>query len=321
MAQDSAFWGGQILGDAASLDLFYAPYTDDMFSDIWRKMFLRDRTTQGVVAGYENELEVTDAGGTTMRVATGIALVDGKFYENTVNVDNASSGNTVFWVVGLQKDFDAQEVRVFARGNYATAQLALDSLSQTEGVGGIWEIALATVVTDAAGNVDAVTDQRNWAFRRPTKKFFVPCVSLWDNTTSIDEHRNSITGWPMSDNVISWGFGDFIVPLDCIPGTDLTVKAIVESSATGDVYSRIMYRTRRGCPDIYNSVTTTPGLAAEGITGTNETSCIAEQIIASVEPGWIYTLQYYRDAVDALDTINSTLSFIGFEVEYIPMGL
>lgn len=156
MTESSYYWGGTVTGDAAT-----APYSDDEFSDIWRKLFQFDRADEGPIVGVGNELEVVDAGGSTARVQSGAALVDGKYYENDDNIDFTVSGNTQYWVVGLRKDFAAQEVRAFADGPYADGGTALASIVQTDGT--TWEILLALVLTDTGGNVDSVFDYRDFA--------------------------------------------------------------------------------------------------------------------------------------------------------------
>lgn len=162
MAQTSYFWKANVTpsGDEAN------PYTDDEFTDFFSILNLHDRTDQGVLftehPDYSNLLAVSSTGGANVRVASGAAFVDGKMYYNTSNVDNNVSGATVYWVVGLRKDWAAQTVRVFARGNYASRALALASLVQTDGT--TWEIPLATVLTTAGGNVDVITDERTFVF-------------------------------------------------------------------------------------------------------------------------------------------------------------
>lgn len=316
MVQDSFPHGGQVTGDAASTDLFWAPYTDDMFSDWVRKLFQLDRTVQGVVGGYANELQVTDGGGTTMRVATGAALVDGKFYENTANVDNVSSGNAVYWLVGLTKSWAAQTVRIFARGTYASEAAALAALVQNDGT--TWEIALATVLTTAGGDVDVVTDQREWVMRVATRRLFVPCVSVYNLTDAGDENRTSFYGWKMPDAKDCFAHGDFMVPLDCKSGTNLTVKAVLEATGNGDIYRYHNYRAIEGC-GVAGTDEIGTGLGAEALAVNNVTYCIAEFTISNVEPGWYYGLEFERDATDPLDTIGAIVYLKGFTVEYTPI--
>ncbi|KKM71743.1 hypothetical protein LCGC14_1427550 [marine sediment metagenome] len=320
MTESSIPWGGTVTGDAV-----LAPYSDDQWSDMYRKLLMRDHTVQGVVGGYANELEVIDAGGTTMRVSTGIALVDGKFYENTVVVDNASAGNTVYWLVGLQKDFAGQEVRVFTRGTYASEAAALAALVQDpDPAPAIWEIPLATVLTDAAGNVDVVTDQRAWVLRLPVQRLFVPCVAAFNFTDTTDIVRGVVggagAGWPFIDNKDSDGYGDFVVPLDCKSGSDLILKAVIQPRGTGNIYRYIFYTIRQGCGEALRSIQAGAPAGVEAVASANYTYCIAETTIPAAEPGWFYSLHFGRPAnTEAADTISNTVNFLGFIIDYTPI--
>ncbi len=150
MAETSLPWGGIAVGDSG-------PYTDDQWTDIWRKLFTRDRTLEGVLPDYLNELAVTNPAGVTIRVASGGAVVDGKFYQNTANVDFAGAapgGGSNFYTVVLDKDFAAQEVRLSLLGPNVVAPPAV---TQVDGVD--WEVAIYTVEI-TSGSVVTVTDVR-----------------------------------------------------------------------------------------------------------------------------------------------------------------
>lgn len=168
MTEKSWYWPGIVTGDAGD-----APYDDDEFSDIWRKLFQRDRTLQGIIEGYENELAVTNPAGNTIRVATGAALVDGKFYETDANVDNviATPGAlTRIDRVVLRKDFAAQTVRVVILTGIEGG--VVPALTQNDGV--TWEIPLAQVSITVAP-VITITDERNNA-RTPLAPAAVPAM-------------------------------------------------------------------------------------------------------------------------------------------------
>lgn len=155
MAEISYYWSNEAIGDGVE-----SPYSDDEFSDIWRKLFVEDRTTQGVLRGYANELEVTNPAGTTIRVATGAGMVDGKFYETDAVVDNAIAAPAVATRkdrVVLQKSWAAQTVRVAILTGVEGG--GVPALTQTDGV--TWEIPLATI-TITTGSAITITDERAW---------------------------------------------------------------------------------------------------------------------------------------------------------------
>ena len=152
--QTSWPWGGTVTGDAT-----LAPYSADEWSDIWRKIFQRDRTLEGVLPNYLGELTVTNPAGTTIRTSDGGAIVDGTYYDNTANVDNtvvAPGSGSNFYRIVLQKGWAAQTVRIAMLGPNAVAPPAV---TQTDGV--TWEISIATVEI-TSGSVITVTDDRTY---------------------------------------------------------------------------------------------------------------------------------------------------------------
>src|SRR3990167_10954137 len=107
MAELSKPWAGIVTGDAG-------PYSDEDWSDIWRKLFQVDRTTEGVVRGYANQLAVSGTS-SPIAVATGAGMVDGKFYENDTAASVAMStpaGGTRIDRIVLRKSWSAQTVRI-----------------------------------------------------------------------------------------------------------------------------------------------------------------------------------------------------------------
>ena len=141
MTETSLPWGGTTVGH-------HGPYTDDQWSDTWRKIFSIDRTTEGVILGYLNELEVENMGD-TVRINTGAAIIDGKFYDNDAVIDEDVTVNGTYCAV-LGKDFIAQTVTGYI--------IAGDTPTQNDGT--LWEVKLADVVR--AAGVVTVTDARSF---------------------------------------------------------------------------------------------------------------------------------------------------------------
>jgi len=156
MAQYSYYWGGTTVGDAT-----LAPYDDDEFSDNWALLHTHSRVYQGVIytatTTYSSMLACTNPAGTTIRIANGAALVDGKIFKNTANVDfavSAPGAGTNYYTVVLQKDFAAQTVRLAMLGPNA---LAYPTVTQNDGV--LWEVAIWRVAITNAGAI-TITDVR-----------------------------------------------------------------------------------------------------------------------------------------------------------------
>ena len=261
MAETSLPWGGTATGDAGA-------YSDDNWSDAWGSLFTYDRTVQGVVntarVGYTGLLEVTNPSTSVIRVASGIALVDGKIYYNTANIDETLdvplTGTNYFTVV-LKKDFAAQTVRVDikeAAGNSdggASTAVGVPVVTQTDGT--TWEISLATVTT-AVGPVVTITDTRTYILDRDdsistdqiqdeavtaakidnrTRAFLVQSPTAYDmnGAATIDRagwatyaYNIGAAGWPLGNAVDTRVFGNFYVPSDFASG--MTITMIVSHS-------------------------------------------------------------------------------------------
>jgi hypothetical protein len=152
MAEKSYFWGGTATGDAT-----LAPYTDDAYSDIQRKMFQQDRTLEGVISQFANELAVSGVT-SPVAVATGAAVIDGKFYENDASLNvtvPTPSTSTRLDLIVLRKDWTAQTIRVTriagAEGGGEPA------IVQTDGT--TWDVVLAKL-SITTGGVVALEDRR-----------------------------------------------------------------------------------------------------------------------------------------------------------------
>jgi len=151
MAEISLEWSGTTTGDAGK-------YSDDQWSDRWRKIFTNDRATEGYLPGYENELEITGAT-SPISVNTGAAFVDGKFYENNAALNVVVPSPTVSTRVDrivLRKSWVAQTVRITRiegiEGGGAPA------LTQTDGT--TWDVPLYQVTITTGGAI-TLTDERS----------------------------------------------------------------------------------------------------------------------------------------------------------------
>lgn len=154
MTEKSFYWGGTTVGDAS-----LAPYDDDEFSDLWRKLFQKDRTTEGVLHDYENELEITGVA-SPLVIATGAAMVDGKFYENdaamTIDIPTPAAATRIDRIV-LRKEWSTQTVRVARVAGVEGG--GVPALTQNDG--DTWEIPLAQA-SITIGGVITVTDERDY---------------------------------------------------------------------------------------------------------------------------------------------------------------
>ena len=153
MAENSWHWGGTAVGDAGTYD------NDTDWSDIMRKLMASWRASEGIVARYANGLEVTNPAGQTIRVATGMAIVDGKFYESDANEDTllvAPGAGTDYYSMVLRKAFAAQTVRQTLVGPINGGPAPAPT--QTDGV--TWDLPLAEVRITNVGVVTVLDERR-----------------------------------------------------------------------------------------------------------------------------------------------------------------
>jgi hypothetical protein len=152
MAEDSRPWSGTVTGDAG-------PYPDDDWTDWWEAMSVADNTVECVLRDRLNELAVTGVA-TPVSVATGQAIVDGTYYENTsvvtVAIPTPAVATRVDLIV-LDKDWVAQTVRIARVAGVEGA--GAPAVTQVDGT--TWEIALAEVSIDIGGSI-VVTDVREF---------------------------------------------------------------------------------------------------------------------------------------------------------------
>jgi len=153
MAEESYPWDDVLVGDAT-----LAPYDDDVWSDIWRTLFTKDPSTQGVIKGHLNELLVS---GTTspITIETGAAMVDGKVYDNDAALSfpiPLPTTNRIDFIV-LRKRWATQTVRVTRVAGFEGG--GAPAITQMDG--NIWDIPLAQININSTGTI-IVSDYRNY---------------------------------------------------------------------------------------------------------------------------------------------------------------
>lgn len=158
MTETSYPWAGESTGDAG-------PYSDDQWSDAWAALFTRDRTAEGILRPSTtsglNDLEVTGVA-SPVAVASGLAIVDGKFYKNSASENVAiptPSANPRIDRIVLRKAWTAQTVRITRIEGSESATPSAPAITQTDG--STWDIPLAQVYI-TTGGVITVTDERVW---------------------------------------------------------------------------------------------------------------------------------------------------------------
>lgn len=158
MAQTSYFWDNNpsVIGHAKS------SYTDDEYALFLSILLNYDRTTQAPVFSRSNAffslpegaycLTPSNPSGTTLRISPGIAIVDGRPYASTENIDHSCSTSGYYRIV-LRRDTTAQTVRqvkLYSPSAYPT-------LTQTSTV---WEVSIARAISNGTSLTTFIDDRR-----------------------------------------------------------------------------------------------------------------------------------------------------------------
>ncbi len=316
------------------------PYSSDQWAELFQVLFTGDQeATQGPLIRYLNELIVTNTT-PTFTVGTGAGFCYGHWFVNsalvTFNPSNAAREDRVVLVENntntaydtnlefptVLTDYDAGDVPAYScrlailTGTGPAAPRALVN------AGGINMVMLAHYDIAAGGAISGLTDERDFCefstqvepdmIVDRTRKFFVQCAGGYDQTSPVELINRSMVGISVPDAVISMGYGQFIVPDDFVSG--MTATLVVSPNASGNIYSR--NRCIYGqCGEVNSTHSASVGLAAVAITQF-EWECIQEISLASAAINDIVGLEFQRDAVDALDTINDIVGFAGWIIEY-----
>ena len=156
MAERSQPWDTNGVGDGPG-----AGYTEAQTEEFFRDLWTGDRyATDGVLAGNLNELACTSSTN-QVTVATGAAIVYGKYYQNTASLALAVTspvvGTTGLRVV-LRVNWSAQTVRatVVKNTDGTSAAPAVTQVALTT-----WDITLATGTITTGGSI-SLTDAREF---------------------------------------------------------------------------------------------------------------------------------------------------------------
>jgi hypothetical protein len=154
MTEKSYPWGDEVVGDAT-----LAPYSDDFWSDFQRMLYTIDRKVIGLVPMRDSNLLGYTIGAGKVTIASGEALVDGKFYQNDANVDinlPTPAAATRVDVIVLRKGWTAQTIRLTRVAG--TEGAGVPAITQTDGV--TWDVPLYTFQITTGGVITLYLDNR-----------------------------------------------------------------------------------------------------------------------------------------------------------------
>lgn len=158
MAESSYFWTTGGAGDGAST------YTRTDLSNAM-KVIAACMSNEGIAPAMLNVLIGSTTGVNNARIASGGAIVDGKPYLNTANVDvtipsASGGGNTRIDRIVLRADWTAQTVRVTRIAGTDAASPTAPTITQNTGV--VWDTQICQALVNTAGTV-TITDERTFA--------------------------------------------------------------------------------------------------------------------------------------------------------------
>lgn len=342
-AQDSWIQCGYNAG-AVSPAIDYGPYSSDQWARLFRTLHTSDQqASQGVVRGFEDELEVYNTG-TTVYVKPGAGMCNGHPLigigapDWAVGVTAPSVGHTrCDYVVMLENntagvyapgaatmqtpnsaDYGgiANQVPEFSC-RLAVIKGAEDAacppaiFSQT---GGLYMVPLASIEWDAAQAIDTVTDLRHYIHEFSQVAFVQSIGGILSGGAAVV--RADYGGWPLVDASTTILFGNWRIPPEMVPNSDVIVTPVVNSAAVGNLEngSGIYYGPVGGN---YNASSDT-NVATSAIGVINriyEVNAITLNA-GPAAPGDYLSLIFQRLGGDGNDTIEGTVYFMGWKVTY-----
>jgi len=319
------------------------PYSSLQWRTLFKTMFTND-DNQGPVAGYEDELEVTNPIGKTIRVASGAAVVGGNIFFNSADVEfsppNPAGAARYDYVVACLNDTDTS-FTVSDAGHTLAFPTDLTDYNSASSIqeyacrlaivrgaegGGLptldqnddhYMIPLASYLISTAGALSSFTDQREFTGQDLPRYQWVSASAGYNTTdgTQIPPTTASVGGWEavagvnLPDNKVSTGVGHAIVDKEI--GETVTMYAVLYPNGAGNLYgaNEITVAECSGASQKLNIRTNAQHAVTSG-----EKNCIdAYQFnVSDLDRGDILTLLFSRNAVSGSDTVNADAILLGW---------
>ncbi len=309
MSEVSYFWNGLSQGDAYR----NSPYNTDTMALLEGVHSLQFGDKAGVIGGYANNLAVT-ASAWQASLNTGAAIVNGRIYISNASVVFPLSVSGV-WLIGLRYDVAGQTIRAVAKGPYNSELAATYAIVQSSS---IWEMPLATVNIQLPLGTPIVADKRAYVLRRATERIFIQSVSGYNVTDGTGIVRNSDLGVTLPNNKNAYAFGSILVSEKFLKSTSTaTLYGVGKTTLTlaEDVYvtNLVNYGVIGGAYNTY-----TNGAPALGVVSLylDTFTIVSTDVLANMTPGANLLLRFQRDATNVNDTLNSSLYFSGWFLDY-----
>jgi hypothetical protein len=149
---------------------------------------------EGVAPGYLSELAPSSTGVNNVRIATGGAMVDGKYYKNSANIDTniisaVGGGNTRIDRIVIRCTWADFHAEVHLLSGTDAAVPSAPAITQTSGT--TYDIQICQVLV-TTGGVITITDERTWSAGGPNSLATnaVTLAKMADNSVGTSEIVN-----------------------------------------------------------------------------------------------------------------------------------
>ena len=265
-------------------------------------------------------LAATNPSGNTVRIASGVGVVQGWLFASDDNVDfDVSTGPTTSTnYIVLRRDRTAQTVRLAYIVAAAPAGTAVLTQNATT-----WEVIIATVLLDGASALSVLTDSRAYVktplYPPQLESFFIPATAGRNETDStnisptMEATNGGYVGVVLPDNKLAWAGGSGIVPRDKQTGNPTVQTVFYALGQTGNAYG-VTVANRANCGDAsWIAVGTTSAVTLTGL----GVVCGANVTAAAITTGQLLMCKFDRLGTDGLDTLGADLTILGWKISYI----
>ena len=327
MAQTSFPWPGDS-GAGGTGDC--GPYTANIWSDWYEALFTSNSVDESVIPNVLNELAVSGSA-TPLSVASGWALVNGKWYKNTAATTLAIAtpvASTRIDRVILRVDYATQTVRLVLLAGAEGG--AAPTLTQTDGT--TWEVSLAQA-SITTGGVVTITDERVFLHHNTdvetamieadavtpakipnrTRKCVVPAGLCYNTTDSLPVNMGGVNqGAVFPDAKTVGGYGCFMLPMDYVSG--LTIAVLLDAQFSGNIYGKHT-NSHGAAGEAFSTHDNSIAASAVALSAlqTNEVYSLTPTNVAA---GDYFFMYFERQGAHANDTIGGQVNFFGWIVSY-----
>jgi hypothetical protein len=155
------------------------------------------KTQEGVIAGVGSEMLPTNPAGTTLRVASGIAIVNGKVYRSDDNIDFAlvaPGAGINYYLIGLRAVWSTKTVRAVALGPWTAPGSVVQPLVDYSN----WLYPIAVVEVDAASAVTIYDCRKFMRFTR----YHLPLLRARQGGSPSNWAANGENNYILEDNAM-----------------------------------------------------------------------------------------------------------------------